>query len=174
MPKITFLHKDGRKTEIDAPENWSIMQVAVENGIDEIEGACGGAMACATCHCYIDPAWEERVTAEDNEKCDEEEDTDDKTQTTVTLSTAASTAATTATTTSATSGESTLQAVSTETAATAASVAAPAADKNMVATTQNLVQEQVCSCFLYFLLIKAVKYSTLSFTTVVVFLDVVV
>ena len=74
MPKITFLHKDGRKTEIDAPENWSIMQVAVENGIDEIEGACGGAMACATCHCYIDPAWEERVTAEDNEKCDEEED----------------------------------------------------------------------------------------------------
>lgn len=74
MPKITFLHKDGRKTEIDAPENWSIMQVAVENGIEEIEGACGGAMACATCHCYIHPDWEERVIAEDNEQSEEEED----------------------------------------------------------------------------------------------------
>ena len=31
-------------------------------------------MACATCHCYIDPDWEERVTAEDNEQSDEEED----------------------------------------------------------------------------------------------------
>ena len=83
-------------------------------------------------------------------ECDEEEDADDvnKTQTTVTSSTAASTAATTGTTTSTTSGESTLQAASTETAATAASVAAPAADKNMVATTQNLVQEQVRPLFL--------------------------
>ena len=74
MPKITFLHKDDRKTEVDAPENWSIMQVAVENGITEIEGACGGSMACATCHCYIDPAWEQRVETEDNEKSEEEED----------------------------------------------------------------------------------------------------
>lgn len=74
MPKITFIHKDNRRTDIDAPENWSIMQVALAHGIDEIQGVCGGAMACATCHCYIDPAWEERVTAEDNEQCEEEED----------------------------------------------------------------------------------------------------
>ena len=74
MPKITFIRKDNSRTEIDAPENWSIMQVAVDHGIEEIEGACGGAMACATCHCYIDPTWEARVVAEDNEKSDEEED----------------------------------------------------------------------------------------------------
>jgi len=74
MPKITFLHKDGRKSEIDASENWSIMQTAVSNNIDEIEGACGGSMACATCHCYIHPDWIERVEAEDNEQSDEEED----------------------------------------------------------------------------------------------------
>lgn len=74
MPRITFLHKDGRETTIDAPENTSIMEAAVDNGIDEIEGACGGAMACATCHCYIHPEWEERVIAQDNEKTDEEED----------------------------------------------------------------------------------------------------
>lgn len=74
MPKIKFLQPDGAVQEIDATENWSIMQVAVEHGIDGIEGACGGAMACATCHVYIHPDWQERVTAQDNEKCDEEED----------------------------------------------------------------------------------------------------
>ena len=75
MPKITFLRKDGSKKEIDAPENWSIMEVAVGNGITEIEGACGGSMACATCHCYVHPDWVAKVEAQDNEKSPEEEDT---------------------------------------------------------------------------------------------------
>lgn len=74
MTKITFLHKDGRTKEVSAPENWSLMQIAVDNGISEIAGACGGSMACATCHCYIDPAWIDRVVAQDNEKSEEEED----------------------------------------------------------------------------------------------------
>jgi len=74
MPKVTFMHKDGRVSEADAIKNWSIMQIAVENGIREIEGACGGAMACATCHCYIAPEWVERVNAQDNEMSAEEED----------------------------------------------------------------------------------------------------
>ena len=50
------------------------MQVAVENKVEGIEGACGGSMACATCHVYIHPDWEERVTAQDNEQTEEEED----------------------------------------------------------------------------------------------------
>lgn len=74
MPKITFLHKDGSEQSVEAEENWSIMQVAVENKIKGIEGMCGGAMACATCHVYIHPDWKERVCAEDNEQTDEEED----------------------------------------------------------------------------------------------------
>jgi len=74
VPKVTFLQKNGDIKEVNAAENWSIMQVAVEHGIDGIEGACGGAMACATCHCYIDPAWEARVAAQDNEKSEEEDD----------------------------------------------------------------------------------------------------
>ncbi len=74
MPKITFIHKDGRKTEIEAPENWSIMQAAVENGIEEIEGSCGGCVSCATCHVYIHPDWEDKVLAQDNEKSGEEDD----------------------------------------------------------------------------------------------------
>ena len=74
MPKITFIRADNNHVEVEAPENWSVMQVAVENGINEIVALCGGAMACATCHCYIDPAWKERVDAQDNEQSDEEQD----------------------------------------------------------------------------------------------------
>lgn len=74
MPKITFVHKGGQEEIIEAEENWSIMQVAVENNIRGIEGSCGGSMACATCHVYIHPNWVERVTREDNEQSDEEED----------------------------------------------------------------------------------------------------
>jgi 2Fe-2S ferredoxin len=74
MPKITFLMKDGSQQNIDAPENSSIMDVATDHKLDGIEGACGGAMACATCHCYIHPDWKEKVEAQDNEQSDEEVD----------------------------------------------------------------------------------------------------
>ena len=33
------------------------MEVAVENMISGIDGDCGGACACATCHVYVDEAW---------------------------------------------------------------------------------------------------------------------
>lgn len=74
MPKITILKPDNTRTEIEAPENWSIMQAAVDHDIEGIEGACGGSMSCATCHVYIHPDWQDRVLAEDNEKSEEEED----------------------------------------------------------------------------------------------------
>ena len=31
-------------------------------------------MACATCHMYIHPDWEDKVAAQDNEKSEDEED----------------------------------------------------------------------------------------------------
>lgn len=74
MPRVTFFGKNGQVDEIEAEENWSLMQIAVEHGVKGIDGACGGAMACATCHCYIHPDWVARVEAEDNEMSDEEQD----------------------------------------------------------------------------------------------------
>lgn len=57
MPKITFVEPDGSAKEFDANSGTSVMEIAIANGITKIEAECGGAMACATCHVYVDPHW---------------------------------------------------------------------------------------------------------------------
>jgi len=74
MVQITFIEKDGTEKTIDAPENWSLMEIAIEHKIKGIDGLCGGSLACATCHCYIHPDWKTRLEAQDNEMSEEEED----------------------------------------------------------------------------------------------------
>lgn len=56
MPKIVFIEKDGHHKEIDAPNGVSIMEIAHMYDID-LEGACGGSLACSTCHVIVDSAW---------------------------------------------------------------------------------------------------------------------
>lgn len=74
MPKITFVMRDGQKMNVDAPLGLSLMEVAQKNGIREIEGACGGSLACATCHVYVHPDWHEKLFPEDGEISEDEED----------------------------------------------------------------------------------------------------
>lgn len=62
MPKITFIQRDGSKVEVDAPLGVSLLRVAHDNDID-LEGACGGSLACATCHLVVDPCWYGRLPA---------------------------------------------------------------------------------------------------------------
>lgn len=61
MVTLTFVAPDGSQTTIDAPEGTSVMKAAVANNVDGIVGECGGAMMCATCHCYVDEAWADRT-----------------------------------------------------------------------------------------------------------------
>lgn len=75
MPKITFLQPDGSGRTVEAPEHWSLMEVALDHKIDGIAGVCGGVMSCATCHVYVHPDWRVRLEAADNDKTEEEEDT---------------------------------------------------------------------------------------------------
>ena len=49
MPNITFIEPDGTKQTIDAPIGVNLHTVALNNNID-LECACGGSLACATCH----------------------------------------------------------------------------------------------------------------------------
>lgn len=73
MPSITFILKDGTAKTVDAPLGLSIMEIAQKHDIDPIEGACGGSLACATCHVYVHPDWAAKTLPE-GEKSPEEED----------------------------------------------------------------------------------------------------
>ncbi len=66
MPKITFIEYNGTAHTVEVEEGLSVMEAAVNNGVPGIDADCGGACACATCHVYVDAAWEPK-TGEKNE-----------------------------------------------------------------------------------------------------------
>ncbi|MCC8417583.1 MAG: ferredoxin family 2Fe-2S iron-sulfur cluster binding protein [Rickettsia endosymbiont of Bryobia graminum] len=54
MPKIIFIvNKEGAEKIVEAPLGLSILEIAHKNNID-LEGACEGSLACATCHIILD------------------------------------------------------------------------------------------------------------------------
>jgi len=74
MPNIKFILKDGSEKIVDAPLGLSLMEVAVKEGIEAIEGTCGGGLACATCHLYVHPDFKDTTMLEDGEVSEDEED----------------------------------------------------------------------------------------------------
>lgn len=61
MPLINYVTHDGNTYEADVPVGQNVMNGAVENMIDGIEGQCGGYMSCGTCHCFVDEEWLEKT-----------------------------------------------------------------------------------------------------------------
>jgi 2Fe-2S ferredoxin len=60
MPRLIFIERDGSRRELSVPAGMSVMEAARDNGVD-IEGACEGSLACATCHVVVDPEWFQRL-----------------------------------------------------------------------------------------------------------------
>lgn len=56
MPSVTFVLPDGRRLVAEARAGETLLDVARHEDL-AIEGACGGSMACATCHVIVDPAF---------------------------------------------------------------------------------------------------------------------
>lgn len=61
MTKVIFIMNDGTTHEVDAAKAPSLMDAAKHYDISGIEGDCGGACACGTCHIYVTPEWLEAV-----------------------------------------------------------------------------------------------------------------
>lgn len=61
MTRIVFVEADGRRIEVDAKDGVSVMYAATLNNVMGIVGECGGAAMCATCHCYADPAFADKL-----------------------------------------------------------------------------------------------------------------
>ena len=62
MAKVTYIEHDGTEHAVDVPDGLSVMEGAVRYTIPGIDGDCGGACACATCHVYIGDGWFEKLT----------------------------------------------------------------------------------------------------------------
>ena len=68
MSKITFKDFQGNSRTIEIENGLSVMEGAVQKDIPGIDADCGGAMACATCHVYVNEKWIDKIPkAEDAE-----------------------------------------------------------------------------------------------------------
>jgi 2Fe-2S ferredoxin len=61
MPKITFIDTDETARTIEAEIGSTVMENAVNNDVPGILATCGGSCACATCHVYVEPDWQDRL-----------------------------------------------------------------------------------------------------------------
>ena len=61
MPKITYIDSQGNAKSIDVEKGLSVMEGAIQNDIPGIDADCGGSMACATCHVYVEEKWLDKL-----------------------------------------------------------------------------------------------------------------
>jgi len=59
--RINFIDIDGETQTVEGTEGDSAMRCATEHLVAGIIGECGGGMACATCHGYVDEAWMDKL-----------------------------------------------------------------------------------------------------------------
>ena len=57
MTKITYKDNQGNSKTIEVDNGLTVMEGAIQNDIPGIDADCGGSMACATCHVYIEEKW---------------------------------------------------------------------------------------------------------------------
>jgi 2Fe-2S ferredoxin len=61
MVEINFIDHSGERHQVQATVGMTVMEAAVQNRVPGIDAECGGACACATCHVYIEPDWQDAV-----------------------------------------------------------------------------------------------------------------
>ena len=68
MAKITYTDHLGNFKTVDVENGLSVMEGAIQNDVPGIDADCGGSMACATCHVYVEEKWLDKLSkAEDGE-----------------------------------------------------------------------------------------------------------
>ena len=68
MAKITYIDNKKNSKTINVENGLSVMEGAIQNNVPGIDADCGGSMACATCHVYVEEKWLDKLSkAEDGE-----------------------------------------------------------------------------------------------------------
>ena len=55
MIRLTARTREGNDVIVEDERGISLMRAIRDAGIDQLLAICGGAIACATCHVYVDP-----------------------------------------------------------------------------------------------------------------------
>ncbi len=67
MTKIIVKDRQGKVQELIADIGLTLMEIIRDAGMD-IEAACGGCCACATCHLYVDKDWFSKLPAREDDE----------------------------------------------------------------------------------------------------------
>jgi ferredoxin, 2Fe-2S len=54
---------DGSEISAQVSDGTNMMEAAVANNVPNVIGECGGSLACATCHVYVNAAWSSKTGA---------------------------------------------------------------------------------------------------------------
>lgn len=58
MPKLIVVTREGQERAVEGEAGWSVMETIRDAGFDELLALCGGCCSCATCHVYVETAFE--------------------------------------------------------------------------------------------------------------------
>ena len=61
MPKITYKDFRGDTKKIEVENGLTVMEGAIQHDVPGIDADCGGSMACATCHVYVEEKWLDKL-----------------------------------------------------------------------------------------------------------------
>jgi 2Fe-2S ferredoxin len=64
---INVIDREGTNHKLKAETGLTFMEIIRDAGLD-IEAACGGCCACATCHVYIDNNWQEKLSKKEDDE----------------------------------------------------------------------------------------------------------
>jgi len=66
MAKITYITHENQIHTVEVQNGLTVMEGAVQNDIPGIDADCGGGMACATCHVYVNEDWFNKLPAKED------------------------------------------------------------------------------------------------------------
>ena len=61
MANITYIDNKKNSKTINVENGLSVMEGAIQNNVPGIDADCGGGMACATCHVYVEEKWLDKL-----------------------------------------------------------------------------------------------------------------
>ena len=67
MAVVKVIGRDGNSCSIDAVGGCPLME-ALRDASTGVDGTCGGACSCGTCHVYVDAAWIDRLPAKSEDE----------------------------------------------------------------------------------------------------------